>query len=448
MRHFTEDELASYEFDPSAFPDRQQLENHVADCAQCSSQLTFIRTIDSGLSDEVAWEIAEHSNVLTHSQLELREIAIRTAQETAEAEQLLSPLLKNPTKLAWLDISKRPGFCTGGVVRRLLRAARDEMEGNPLVALEFADNAVSVAEGLADHVYPAKAVYQLRGNAWKERANALRLLGDYDKALEALVHAGAAFEEVAVAPDGPPSIKYIRAIVLYERGLLDDALLLAEESAHEFSLLEDDDKYLRSRHLAANIHFYKQDVRGARSIYEQILSYGKRLNDLKWIARESRTLAHCALELGETDRAAEHFHEALAAFTELGLEAEVTRTRWGIACLALSSGRAADALPNLESVQHDFQRLKMLTDDALTTFDIMDALLLLDRVGEIPALAEALVRRFVGAGMLTSALAAFAYVKESGEAGALTKGAIEHVRQFVRRLEREPELLFMLPPKD
>ena len=59
MAHLTEEELAEYAFDPDAVSNRKELEAHVADCPQCSSSLTFIRSIDDGLADPGAWAIAD-----------------------------------------------------------------------------------------------------------------------------------------------------------------------------------------------------------------------------------------------------------------------------------------------------------------------------------------------------------------------------------------------------
>jgi hypothetical protein len=48
--------------------------------------------------------------------------------------------------------------------------------------------------------------------------------------------------------------------------------------------------------------------------------------------------------------------------------------------------------------------------------------------------------------MLTGALTAIAYIKEAAAAGTLTPATVQSVRTFLRRVERQPDLVFEPPP--
>jgi hypothetical protein len=48
--------------------------------------------------------------------------------------------------------------------------------------------------------------------------------------------------------------------------------------------------------------------------------------------------------------------------------------------------------------------------------------------------------------MLTSALTALAYIQTAAAGQRLTREAVREVRRFVKRVEREPDLLFVPPP--
>jgi hypothetical protein len=87
----------------------------------------------------------------------------------------------------------------------------------------------------------------------------------------------------------------------------------------------------------------------------------------------------------------------------------------------------------------------MLTDEALVALDMMDTLHLLARDGEIVVLAAEIIQTFTNAGMLTSALTAFAYLREAAARGAVTPRLTKHVRGFLSDLERQPALLFCPP---
>jgi tetratricopeptide (TPR) repeat protein len=441
MTHLTEDELAQYAFDPDAMPHRREIEGHVVACPQCSSSLTFIRSVDAGLADAGAWEIAEQGDAPAGELQAMRNLAAQVAAEDEAAAALLDELLTNPARMVWLDLASRRKYRTAGVVRRLFRAAADAFDREPLDALTFADTAIEVAEALTD--YPAPIVYDLRGYAWKDRAYALTLLGRLDAALEALTHAEREFAKVPSALLGPTMVKHARAIVYYDRGELTRAKELLAQSAATYASLGEIERFVRARHWIANVLFQEGDVLGARAIYEELLAWGEADNDLAWIARASNTLGRCAYELRDLSAAVQHFHRSVQAFRELGMSAEILRPEWGFALVVLASGKSADALTRFAAVREQFHQREMFSTEALVALDMMDALHALGNQREIMTLSAEILHTFTRAGMLTSALTAFAYLKEAARSGRVTVRSIEHVRQFVSRLEREPALLFL-----
>lgn len=184
MDHISEDELAVFAFDPAAVSaDRGvEIQHHTATCTVCRMTFDFFAVTDDDLADGDVWEPVVGSATLDS----LREYGTRIANEDREAKELLKSLLHAPAKVAWTNLATQRDFLTGGVVRRLNAHAHDRCASEPLDALTFADAAISVAESLADDTYPAKAIFELRGTAWKERANALIRLGEYSEAHESL----------------------------------------------------------------------------------------------------------------------------------------------------------------------------------------------------------------------------------------------------------------------
>jgi tetratricopeptide (TPR) repeat protein len=442
MNHLSDDDLALYAFDPETAGNRGQIESHLNECPACQSNLTFIRSVDAGLRDADAWEIAERG---TSGRDAIRRFAADVAAENEEAERLLEVLLANPARLAFANLGAKRLYLTGGVARRLIRAAAEACEREPLEALTFSDAAVDVAERLSN--YPAGMMHDLRANAWKERANALTALGNYDASLDALEHAEREFDRAPAAPLGRAIVGYMRATVYYFRGDLSRAVVLAAESCRSYSELGETDRYMRARHLLANVAFAQGDIRGARSIYEELLTWAEAEGDLTWVARESNTVGRCALELGDTATAIQSFHRSSQTFRERGLFAEALRPEWGLALVLSASGKHTEALARLGELRDEFHRRGMLSDEALVSLDMMDALHALDRDRTIVAVAGQLIQTFTTAGMLTSALAAFAYLKEAAARGAVTPLITGHVRRFLSRLERQPDLLF-LPPEE
>jgi tetratricopeptide (TPR) repeat protein len=288
-------------------------------------------------------------------------------------------------------------------------------------------------------------LHDLRATAWKERAGALTVLGEYAAAFVALDHAHAEFSLAPSAPLGAVIVEHARAIIHYYRGELDHAIRLAADSASAYAALGESGLCMRARHLSANIAFAAGNIRKARSIYEDLLAQGDAENDLTWIARESNTVGRCSLELGELDRAAALFRKSAETFDELGSIAEGLRPQWGLALVLLRSGNAVGALARLKELRSAFQRHGMLSDEALITLDVIDALHCLRRDVEGAEAAREVMHSFTRAGMLTSALSAFAYLKEAAQHGIVAPQLTRHVRSFLGRLEREPALLFRPP---
>lgn len=446
VEHPSEDELARYAFDPLGVEDRDRIARHVARCPDCAMLLQLIETVDAGLADKEAWELSEVSRSLGTLDQTLYELVSRVAEEDEEAERLLKPLLTDPAALARMNVAEKPAYRTGGVVRHLISAARADLERAPRDALIYADTAVEVAETLPDDAYPAKAVFDLRGTAWTQRANALRLLGRYDEAITALDRATDAFRSAPQVPLGMATVKYVRASIHYERGELEPAFALLEDSAAEFRHMGDVDRLMRARHVQANVRFQQGNIAAAREMYEEVLRHGEAERDLTWIARESNTLGRCALELGDHAAARKYFEAAVDGFRRLDLTTEVTRAQWGLALLALAGGQSREAVEALRRIQERFADQGLLTDAALAALDSMDGLYALRETQEIAALASQLITTFNAAGMTTNALTAFAYLREAVATRVISPRVIDHVRRYIRRIEREPTLLFAPPP--
>jgi tetratricopeptide (TPR) repeat protein len=443
MAHVEKEELAVYAADPDAIDGSRcmEIEREIAACAECRTTFEFLAVADDDLSDPDVWEPLTGSATLDS----MRALGARTAAEDEEAAALVQPLLDAPVLAAWSPLrSKR--YLTGGVVRKLLAHAATLHEREPLDALTFADAAISIAEALPDDTYAGKAVYELRGSAWKERANALRFLGRYDEGLESLRRAERAFRVLTLPALGLATVAYVRASILFEQQLYSDASEAASMAEQAFSAMGDDEREMRAVNMRANIAFERGDTETAINLFRRVAQYGEARNNALWIARGAQALGNCYLDTGKASEASVQFHTALVLFRELDQGTEITRTEWGVARLIMHGGKLAEAIRRLRAVVTGFTSAGMITDAALAGLDLADALLAVGQVREIVALTRRLFRVFTDAGMLTGALTAIAYLREAAESARLTKADIAAVRVFLRRAERQPGLLFVPPP--
>lgn len=442
--HISEDELALFAFSPDTVsPERRTaIERHTSTCASCRATRDFFAVAEQDLGDLDMWERIAGSATREM----LAAYAQRIADEDEEAEELLQPLLDAPGKMAWTHLLAQRRFRTGGVVRRLTNHAAIVAESQPLTALTFADAAISIAEALPDDTYPARAVYDLRGKAWEERGFAQCRLGEFKEALDSLDHAEHVYKHLSSPSLGLARIEYIRAAVLHAQQLLNDAATAAERAEHAFAHLGDEDRRMKALFLRASIAYEARDLESAVTRFHQVMEYGESIEDPNWIARASSALGYCEVQRDRLSEASLHFHKALTLFREIGPETERVSTEWGIALILLHGGKRSEAIRRLRDAAAEFEKRGMVTDAALVGLDIADGLLAQGFLTQIVELAKHMFDVFTNAGMLTGALSALAYIKEAAAAGTLTTEDLQVARGFLRRVERQPDLLFVPPP--
>lgn len=443
MSHIPDEELALYAFDSQMVEPtrRTEIEREVASCMACRTTLDFMTVSDFHLSDADVWEPLAGSPTLDA----LRDLAARIAAEDEEAETLLAPMLAAPALAAWGDLTTRLRYRTGGVVRKLIAQAASLHERQPLDALTFADAAISVAETLPVDLYPARAVYELRGTAWKERANALSYLGRFAEGLEACNRAEQAYRKLVASGLGLSTVAYVRASILFEQQHYAEAEEAAALAAVGFLHVGDEERQMRAVHLQGLIAYECGRLDRAIGLFRRVYDHGESIDDPLWTARAAQALAHCFVDQGELAEASMHFHRALQLFRLLELKIEVIRTEWGLARVLLAGGRSADAVRELRKAIAAFEQAGMVTDAALAGLDLADALLLVGRGREIAKLAAELFTAFRKAGMLAGALSAIAYLQETAERGIVAPVHVDVVRRYLRN--RQPDVLFA-PPVD
>lgn len=442
--HIPEHELAVFGFDPDAVTARRSIEiqQHAAACEECRARLDFFSVTEEDLADPDVWERSAGSPTLDA----LRTFGERVAEEDEEAEKLLAPFFASPVMAAMTNLralGKR--YLTGGVVRRLNARANRICESEPLDALMFAEAAISVAEVLPADPHSAQAVYEMRGTAWKEQARALHLLGRLNEALDSLARAERAYRRLSSPSFGVANVALVRAIVLYEQQRLDEADAVAESAERSFRHLGDDDRRMKALYLRASIKYESRDLVNAMALFRAVVDYGEETDNAIWIARGSYALGNCEVDRTQLGDASMHFHKALVIFREIGPPTARVNTEWGIARVLLHAGKRDEAIRRLRDVAAEFEARGMVTDMALAGLDTADALLGLGHPEQIVDLAARLFRIFKDAGMLTGALTALAYLKETAAAGKLTPASLSEIRTFLRRAERQPELVFVPP---
>jgi tetratricopeptide (TPR) repeat protein len=165
-------------------------------------------------------------------------------------------------------------------------------------------------------------------------------------------------------------------------------------------------------------------------------------------ANVANNLAICYTELGSAQEAFDQYAIAAAILDEIGNAPEAARVRHNIGCLLAAQGRLGDAQTRFRSVRMEYRRLGMADAAVAADLDLAELLLAENAHAEAAALCGAAVEQFEKTGLsaTTKGLTALSFLREAAAQQRATPETARHVRRYLERLPREPQLLFAPPP--
>lgn len=443
--HPTAETLAAFAVNPQE-PSGREVGTHIGGCEQCRREVASIEAFCKQLAHREMWRAVDAPPGPSSPPPRVAHQFESLRFEDEIAEFLLEPVLNNPETLrATLLADTR--YRSAGVVRRLIAASESARDESPLRALALADVGVVLAERLDPAHYEPVIFDSVRGAAWRERANVLRTLGRHAEALTAIEQAEEAFRRTPVAEIDLARVDYIRATVLRAMQRYDEALPYARAAGEVFRDFGETIREVHAGLLEGAILFDMHQPRMAVERFRPLLAAAEEIDDGATLGFLHNALGASLQESGDVAEAARHFQQAAALFEHLGMEVERLRTSWSLALVAVRRGDVQRGLTMLTEVACGFDRRGCAGDAALVLLDVAEQHVLAGRNTEVTALCRQLVDRFTAAGMLEGAVLALRYLQEAAAANRATAGTVRHVSQFIRRLEREPALLFA-PPQD
>jgi tetratricopeptide (TPR) repeat protein len=437
MSHYTEDELSAYALRPDAIDDREAVEQHVASCGDCRDALDVIEAFDTALHDPLPWEVAQSMPVRREAPRALLDQARAIAADDARARELVLPLVDSAIRFREARIDDDPRFHTLAVIRLLCKVANGMHERQPQFGLVLADAALSIAGKLPDSLKGRSNWYA--GTAFKERANALRYLGRFKEAEEALDRAGEAFEsDERVEPFDLAVVEYVRATLYCQMERFDEVVTLARAAASTFHLYGDTRRYL-SALLVEGLGYYNADRdRESVEIMERVATLARSAHEPDLLGRALLNAANSYMRLRDYVKATAYYADAISVMDDLDLPTEIARLHWSLGTLKIEQGDYDGGLVGLEQSRVQLQQLGMANDAALVTLDLVAGLLAAEQPGRVPELCRAITLTFSSEGMMRNAKKALAYLTEAVTSGDATPEAVRHVRAFLEHLPEHP----------
>jgi tetratricopeptide (TPR) repeat protein len=435
MSHYTEDELSAYALRPDAIDDRDAVEQHVASCCDCRNTLEVIEAFDSALHDPLPWEMSESMPARREAPPALLDQARAIAAADARARELVMPLVDSAIRFRAACIEDDPRFHTLAVIRLLCKVANGMHERQPQFGLVLADAALNIIEKLPATLQAQSAWYA--GTAWKERANALRYLGRFKEAEEALDRAEEAFEsDDHVEPFDLAIVQYVRAVLYCKMERFEEAVSLGRSAAETFHVYGDTRRYLSA--LLAEAGGYADRDREAVALLQRIIVLARSSGEIAILARALANAANSYTRLRNYDKAAEYYADAIAAMNDMELPTESARLLWAMGALNIEQGDYDNGIEGLERSRIQLQKLGMSNDAALATLDLVAGLLAAGQAERVPELCRAITLTFSSEGMMRNAKKALAYLTEAVTSGDATPESVRHVRAFLEHLPEHP----------
>jgi tetratricopeptide (TPR) repeat protein len=422
---------------------------HLPSCAPCSAKIDSFRSIAGALRHGDVWDKRELRTEAVPSTIALlRGFADRMVDEDTRAEQFLTELLAGARETWRTHLQEHPQWRTAGVVRKLIAASERVIDSMPPDAVAITTVAIDIAENLDPAEYPSDTVSRLRGAAWRDHAYGLYYTGAFTKAEAAVATAERHFALCVVNEYELGRLDIVRALVLRAFERFDEAAHAASASAEAFSRFEDTQRIVSARLAEAHMLFSRNDFAGAEPL---LLNAERQIAGTPHADTHARVLlnlGYCSRKLGNFDEAIAYYEASAALFNDLGVATEAARIRWGVAGTLVDAGRYADAEERMTSVLPEFERLGMSSEAAVLSLELAELLAVNERYADVELVCKSAMEIFQRAGTIytSRALTALAFMREAAAHRKVTPKLVRNVREYIRQLPAQPNLLFAPPP--
>ena len=355
----------------------------------------------------------------------------RLVDEEAEAAVLCERILTGPSAW-WGNAIRNAGEPTSGLVRQLIERAAAMLQRVPTDALILASLASERAETIEVTAYPYDHVYQLRGEALREEAWVLDVLGNFVMATDAADRAEHYFKAFSLPLEiDLARLDLVRSHIAASTGRFSDAIELAQRAGETFQWYGDRRGWVKSCDFRMGAYWRMGDFKRAKETLQLQDGYLDLLTPEQRTAR-FHNIAMCQRELGDLDGAARSFTRAIADAERTGLHTTAAESRASLGVLLLLAGHAGEAIDALRDAWNELEALGLAFSATTTALRLVEALIVTERVDEVPPICRMLIDRCTKAGMSDSALTALALLREAVAKGLATPQHVQFVHDSLR----------------
>ncbi len=374
---------------------------------------------------------------------EFADTARRLQRERVEAADVVEKLLKETPPEDWPALAERGDLQTCGALEKLGNYVAATLGRDPRHAREVAELAVSIAEAVPEHMYPAPIHAQLRAHAWKDLAKALLYVGKLDDALRATEEANARVAGFGALAHDQAIVWLVRAETLQQLDRYDEAFAALAESKRVFRDHGDDRRLLLAG-IAEGVLLHRlRRFREAREAYLLLLASLHDSMDKDSAACLHNVIGHCSVDLGDFDAAETYLTRAATLFTELGHTLQAAKAELGRGRMFIRNGRVDRGIAHLRVIRGQFLRGGLIEEAGLCGLEIVEGLLAHGNALDAVTLAKQIIAEFTAGALSKRAISALGYLEEAILARRASTTTVAHVRDYIVSLRTAPEREFV-----
>jgi tetratricopeptide (TPR) repeat protein len=367
--------------------------------------------------------------------------ARRIVVERASAADVVAQFLRDTPREEWLSLADRPELQNNGALERLSREIDTALDRQPQDALPLSLLATKIADALPEDQYPAVVTAQIRAHAWKDRAQALSVVGNHAEALIALDRAEDFLSPFGTVAHDQAIVRLVRANVLQSLKDFDGSLELLAECDRVFRQHRDYRRALYTGINQANLYYRMKQFDIAREIYSRLVEPATRVADPTLLAAIHLNLGYCLVELDESIETNVHLSTAIALLNDLGNRVDAIRAELATGRLLIARGRTTEGLLQLRAARSHFFANGLAPEAGICALDLAAGLLTEGRDREAREMFDEAFREI---GSLNErARAALEYLAAAFAAHDATPAVVHHVTEYLETLKTEPSLDFV-----
>jgi tetratricopeptide (TPR) repeat protein len=436
--------LSAFSLGADSVADPDAVADHVSSCDLCQETVAVFRNLDGALRNGETWSHVSTLQSGGDRLAQFREMRMKVQAEDDAAMRILRPLLNSPIRFRNAKLAGKPRCHTPGMVRMLCAAANERHERQPKFGLLLTNTACTIAKTLPKTNESSRRLSM--GMALRERANALRYLGQFTEALQSLDHAERFFDVTPGADDFDRAVVwYIRAVIFAESEKLHEGIAVARDAARVFHEYGDWDHELLCVMVEAGCLLFSGNAQAAADAFMSAAELSRERGNTRVLATALQNGAAAFVDLRQLDRAERLYTEALVLYDELHAVTEQVRTMWALGSVTVARGHLVEGASSLDVSRAELARLGLTNDASLATLEWAEARLALNQPEGVAEACRKIVLVFNSEGMQRYAKEALAVLHEALAGGKATPELVRSVRIYLDTLPASPLQRFVRP---